>query len=114
MLDNRGTKRNINILLQQHKHNYQQRAFGEEMLKYAENLLIKRRERLRVKRVKMIRQGLALSKPYITRAQFVDNEVYQTLKYFKSVSMLGCSKFMIDIAALTKKLRKNQEAFDKR
>ena len=84
------------------------------MLKYAENLLIKRRERLRVKRVKMIRQGLALSKPYITRAQFVDNEVYQTLKYFKSVSMLGCSKFMIDIAALTKKLRKNQEAFDKR
>lgn len=59
------------------------------MLKYAEDLLIKRRERLRVKRVEMIRQGLALGKPYQTRAQFVDTEVYNTLKYFKAESLKG-------------------------
>lgn len=63
---------------------------------------MKRRERLRAKRVQTIKQGLSLEKPFHDRAQFVDKEMYQTLKYFKAASLTGNNKLMLDIAWLNK------------
>lgn len=55
ILDRRKQNKNIEVLVQHGRDEYERQAFREEFGKYAEALLNARRQRLREKRVAMIK-----------------------------------------------------------
>ena len=91
---------------------YQKVRMKQNLLNYAENLILKRRNRIRDKHIETLYRNWDEKNDYRTKSEFFDSEIETNILWFRS-SILKftdiAKKYEIDYMALKKVLRYNQQ-----
>lgn len=81
-LDNQKQSKDINSLLANKNDLYRKQKLVEALLDYAEDLQIKRRQKIRFKRVDNLRERANIKIDFRTKNKFIQNQIENDINFF--------------------------------